>query len=192
MQLSVRLDYRATNNEAEYGPLIAGLYAARHVGAAKVIIHSDSQLATQQLLGAFEISSSQLKLYAKAFEKLKANFQEVVIQKITLSDNQITDGEATRVTPFHLVYSGETVVLVEVGVESDWVQLYDDGNTERKLMEFDLVDEARDKAAVRLIAYRQRMKQNYNRRVIPRLFQVVDLVWKRIKQVGDVTKLEVL
>ena len=40
------------------------------------------------------------------------------------------------------------------------------------------------------MAYRQRMKQNYNRRVIPRAFQVGDLVWKKVKSVGDVDKLE--
>ena len=45
MHLSVRLDYRATNNEAKYEALIADLQAARHVGAGKVLIHSDSQLA---------------------------------------------------------------------------------------------------------------------------------------------------
>ena len=47
MHLSVRLDYRATNNEVEYEALIAGLQAARHVGAGRVRLHSDSQLAAQ-------------------------------------------------------------------------------------------------------------------------------------------------
>ncbi|XP_042396725.1 uncharacterized protein LOC121986859 [Zingiber officinale] len=35
-----------TNNDAEYEALLAGLQAARHVGAARVIIYSDSQLVT--------------------------------------------------------------------------------------------------------------------------------------------------
>ncbi|XP_042379897.1 uncharacterized protein LOC121972275 [Zingiber officinale] len=50
--------------------------------------------------------------------------------------------EVTDVTPFHLMYGGEAVVPVEVGVESDWVQLYDEENVERRLMELNLVDEA--------------------------------------------------
>ncbi|XP_042472220.1 uncharacterized protein LOC122054861 [Zingiber officinale] len=82
MQLSVRLDYRATNKEAKYEALIVGLQEARHVGVVKVLIHSDSWLATQQLSGMFEISNARLKLYAEAFERLKTNFQEVIIQKI--------------------------------------------------------------------------------------------------------------
>ncbi|XP_042467199.1 uncharacterized protein LOC122050358 [Zingiber officinale] len=90
-----------------------------------------------------------------------------------------THKERTGVTPFHLVYEGEAIVPVEVGVESDRVQQYDVSNTERRQLELDLIDEARAKAAVRLMVYRQRMKQNYNRRVIPRAFQVGDLVWKK-------------
>ncbi|XP_042472151.1 uncharacterized protein LOC122054784 [Zingiber officinale] len=91
MQLSVRLDYRATNNEVEYEALIVGLQAARHVEAIKVLIHSDSQLVAQQLTGTFEISNTRLKLYAEAFEKLKVNFREVVIQKIPRAENQAAD-----------------------------------------------------------------------------------------------------
>ncbi|XP_042396457.1 uncharacterized protein LOC121986558 [Zingiber officinale] len=97
--------------------------------------------------------------------------------------------ERTGATPFHLVYGGEAIVPVEVWVESDRIRVYDENNAERRHLELDLVDETRAKAAVWLMAYRQRMKQNYNRRVIPRSFQVGDLVWKKVKPVDDVTKL---
>ncbi|XP_042387607.1 uncharacterized protein LOC121979686 [Zingiber officinale] len=98
--------------------------------------------------------------------------------------------EEMRVTPFHLVYGGEAVIHVEVGIEADRLQQYSEGNAEWRLLELDLVDEACAKAAVQLTTYRQRMRQNYNRRVIPRSFQVGDFVWKKVKSVGDVTKLE--
>ncbi|XP_042415351.1 uncharacterized protein LOC122004546 [Zingiber officinale] len=213
MQLAVRLDYRATNIEVEYEALIASLQAAWHIRAVKVLIHSDSQLAAQQLSGAFEISNVRLKPYAEVFEKLKSNFQEVVIQKIPRSKNQAanelvtlaslltlivivytptrtTPKEGTGLTPFHLVYDDEAVIPVEVKLESDRVQHYDKGNAERRLLELDLVNEARTKAAIRPMTYRQRMKQTYNRRVIPRSFQAGDLVWKKVKPVRNATKLE--
>ncbi|XP_042410255.1 uncharacterized protein LOC121999673 [Zingiber officinale] len=101
-----------------------------------------------------------------------------------------TPKEGIGATPFYLVYGGEAVILAKVEVESDRLQHYYEDNAEMMLLELDLVDESRAKAAVRLMAYRQRMKQNYNRRVIPRSFQVSDLVWKKVKPVGDVTKLE--
>ncbi|XP_042453299.1 uncharacterized protein LOC122037894 [Zingiber officinale] len=102
----------------------------------------------------------------------------------------MTPKEGIGVTPFHLVYSVEAVVPVEVDVESDQIQHYSEDNTERMLSELDLVDEVRAKAVVRLMSYRQRMRQNYNRRVIPRSFQIGNLVWKKVKPFGNVSKLE--
>ncbi|XP_042415121.1 uncharacterized protein LOC122004273 [Zingiber officinale] len=90
-KLSVRLNYRATNNEAEYEAFIAGLQAAKHVGAASVVIHSDSQLVAQQLMSNFGISNERLKLYEEAFDKLKAKFHEVSIKEISRIDNQVAD-----------------------------------------------------------------------------------------------------
>ncbi|XP_042446562.1 uncharacterized protein LOC122031522 [Zingiber officinale] len=87
-----------------------------------------------------------------------------------------TPKEGIGATPFHLVYGGETIVPAEVGVESDRIRVYDENNAERRHLELDLVDETRAKAAVRSMVYWQRMKQNYNRRIIPRSFQVDDLV----------------
>ncbi|XP_042465746.1 uncharacterized protein LOC122048218 [Zingiber officinale] len=69
-----------------------------------------------------------------------------------------TPKEVTDVTPFQLMYDSEVVVPVEVGVESDRVQHYDDENAERRMMELELVDEARAKAAARLTTYRQWIK----------------------------------
>ncbi|XP_042423210.1 uncharacterized protein LOC122010804 [Zingiber officinale] len=85
LQLVVRLNFRATNNEAEYEALLVGLQAARHVGAARVIIYSDSQLVTQQVTGNFEINCDKLQVYREAYEKMKEEFKEVTIE---LQNNQ--------------------------------------------------------------------------------------------------------
>ncbi|XP_042404561.1 uncharacterized protein LOC121994671 [Zingiber officinale] len=78
--------------------------------------------------------------------------------------------EGTGLTPFPLVYSGEAIVPVEVGVKSDRIQHYGEDNAERRLLELDLVDKSRAKAIVWLMAYRQRMKQSYNWRDKDRSF----------------------
>ncbi|XP_074560279.1 uncharacterized protein LOC141816393 [Curcuma longa] len=91
LQLAVRLQFQATNNEAEYEALLTGLQAARHVGATKVIVHSDSQLVDQQVKGAFEIHNNRLKRYAEAVESLKKQFQEVILHKIPRADNYKAD-----------------------------------------------------------------------------------------------------
>ncbi|XP_042387527.1 uncharacterized protein LOC121979598 [Zingiber officinale] len=84
--------------------------------------------------------------------------------------------EATGVTPFQLVYGGEVVVPMEVGVESDQVQHYNEGNAEWRLMELDLVDETRAKSVIRIMAYQHCINQNYYRGVISRSFQVGDII----------------
>lgn len=43
---------------------------------------------------------------------------------------------------------------------------------------------------MRLSAYQQRICQTYNKRVIPHTFQACNFVWKKIKPMGDVEKLE--
>ena len=43
-----------------------------------------------------------------------------------------TPREATGITPFQLVYRGEAIIPIEVGVESDRRQLYDDDNAGRR------------------------------------------------------------
>ncbi|XP_042456410.1 uncharacterized protein LOC122040975 [Zingiber officinale] len=60
----------------------------------------------------------------------------------------MTPKEGTGATPFHLVYGGEAVVLVEVGVESNRIQHYNEDNAARRLLELDLVDEEHAKAVV--------------------------------------------
>ena len=43
IECMVRLEFPATNNESEYEALIAGLDLAKAAGAARVVIHCDSQ-----------------------------------------------------------------------------------------------------------------------------------------------------
>lgn len=44
LEKSLRLGFRASNNEAEYEALISGLKTAQQLGAEKVEIFSDSNL----------------------------------------------------------------------------------------------------------------------------------------------------
>ncbi|XP_042387871.1 uncharacterized protein LOC121979972 [Zingiber officinale] len=91
LQLAVRLNFRVMNNEAEYEALLAGLQAARHVGVARVIIYSDSQLVTQQVTDNFMINCDKLQVYQEAYEKMKGEFTEVTVTKIPRSENERAD-----------------------------------------------------------------------------------------------------
>ena len=46
LERSIRLEFSASNNEAEYETLLSGLRMSRKVGVAKVKVSCDSQLVT--------------------------------------------------------------------------------------------------------------------------------------------------
>ncbi|XP_075483574.1 uncharacterized protein LOC142523725 [Primulina tabacum] len=63
VKLALRIDSRVTNNEAEYEAVLAGIRAAREVGASRIILYSDSQLITQQIKGAYEAKDDRMLKY---------------------------------------------------------------------------------------------------------------------------------
>ncbi|XP_074590056.1 uncharacterized protein LOC141845975 [Curcuma longa] len=79
-----------------------------------------------------------------------------------------TSREGTGMTPFHLIYGGEAVIPVEIGLPSPSIQAYVAGkdNAERRLLELYLISEDRAIAHTRLQAYRQRMSAAYNKKKI--------------------------
>ncbi|XP_042451578.1 uncharacterized protein LOC122036349 [Zingiber officinale] len=89
---------------------------------------------------------------------------------------QMTPRKSTGLTPFHLIYGNEAVVLVKVGVISNRRFLYDPENAKRRLLELDLISETRERMASRLTVYRQMMWQTYDKKVIPHFFREGDLV----------------
>ena len=59
----------ATNNEAEYRGLIAGLEEAKRVGAEEVTVTMDSELVVNQLLGKYRVKAvNLLPLYKRAMD----------------------------------------------------------------------------------------------------------------------------
>ncbi|XP_073298298.1 uncharacterized protein [Primulina huaijiensis] len=67
---------------------------------------------------------------------------------------------------------------------------YPDSNDQSRAMELDLVKEKRDRAIIRMEAYRGRVMKAYNKKVRVRDFQIGDLVMKKVNPTGDVRKLE--
>jgi ribonuclease HI len=87
---------RATNNEAEYRGLLAGLDAAIVRGATELDVHLDSELLVAQLEGLYKIRAANLKpLHAEAKRKLK-RFSHVRINHVPRSSNSRADSLANR------------------------------------------------------------------------------------------------
>ncbi|XP_073017782.1 uncharacterized protein [Primulina eburnea] len=93
-------------------------------------------------------------------------------------------------TPFNMVNGYQAVLPVEIGQTSSRVESYPGNNDQSRAMELDMVEEKRDRALIRIEAYRSRVIKSYNRKVRIRYFQVWDLVMKKVNPAGDVGKLE--
>ncbi|GAV63005.1 hypothetical protein CFOL_v3_06527, partial [Cephalotus follicularis] len=71
----------------------------------------------------------------------------------------------------------EAMIPVEIGVQSSRVVHFSEENNEKCLRTLlDLVEELRDKAAIKVAAYQQRVGRYYNKRVHPRPLRERDLV----------------
>lgn len=70
MEKSLRLGFHASNNEAEYEALIAGLRVVQKLDAKEVKVFSDSKLVVSQIKGSFEMKDSRMSQYLKFFSVL--------------------------------------------------------------------------------------------------------------------------
>ncbi|XP_042410062.1 uncharacterized protein K02A2.6-like [Zingiber officinale] len=80
---------------------------------------NSSKLAAQRFLGTFEINNTRLMLYAEAFDKLKSNFGEVVIQKIPRTENQDADELAKLASSITLIVIQEPIEQVSLVAHID-------------------------------------------------------------------------
>ncbi|MBK1788993.1 bifunctional RNase H/acid phosphatase [Prauserella cavernicola] len=81
----------ATNNVAEYSGLIAGLEAARDVGASTVDVRMDSKLVVEQMSGRWKIKNAALQPLADQARELAGAFARVRYEWIPRALNSHAD-----------------------------------------------------------------------------------------------------
>jgi hypothetical protein len=98
------------------------------------------------------------------------------------------DTGATKVTPFELVYGQEAVLPVEIDLQNLRVIGQDSLSAEEyhELMtdKIDDVPESQFKASEEIETEKVKIAKAYNKRVMEKLFQVGDSVWKKILPLG--------
>ncbi|XP_020237753.1 uncharacterized protein LOC109816980 [Cajanus cajan] len=80
IEQSLRFGFKVSNNQTEYEALLAGLRLAKDLGIPRVQCWSDSQVVTEQVNDTFQIKEPTLLLYFHAFNKLKADFEDVQVK----------------------------------------------------------------------------------------------------------------
>ena len=66
---ALRLQFPATNNEAEYEALIARLRLAKEMGLQQLRVYSDSQLVINQVRGDYQAKGENMMAYLKIAEE---------------------------------------------------------------------------------------------------------------------------
>ncbi|XP_073138302.1 uncharacterized protein [Henckelia pumila] len=114
IEIAVKLDFQASNNEAEYEAVIAGMQRARDVGVSHIIIYSDSQLVVQQVNKTFCTREEKLIKYCKMIEELGASFNTWSIEQIPREENMEADALAKRAAAGEeSLMQRETVAAIE-------------------------------------------------------------------------------
>ena len=91
-----------------------------------------------------------------------------------------TPQTSTMETLFNLVYGSDTMIPIEIHEMSPRFHSFvaEESNEERRV-NLDLLDEAREEARIKVEAMKRRVEHQYNSKVKPRQFQVVDLVMRK-------------
>ncbi|XP_073107718.1 uncharacterized protein [Elaeis guineensis] len=88
---ALRFDFKASNNQAEYEALVAGLKLALELGINHLQVFSDSQLIVGQTKGEFETRDPTMAKYRQKVKDLVTPFKYFEISHIPRTENARAD-----------------------------------------------------------------------------------------------------
>ncbi|XP_077249258.1 uncharacterized protein LOC143888721 [Tasmannia lanceolata] len=97
-EYALRLDFKASNNEAEYEALLAGLSLAAELSAGKLKVYSDSQLVVNQVNGTYEARGLRMKRYLQKVKEKLQRMGEVEILHVSRDINNRADALSKMAT----------------------------------------------------------------------------------------------
>nr|AAP53313.2 transposon protein, putative, unclassified [Oryza sativa Japonica Group] len=84
---AIHLNFRATNNTAEYEGLLAGIKAAAALGVRRLIVKGDSELVANQVHKDYKCSSPELSKYLAEVRKLEKMFNGIEVRHVYRKGN---------------------------------------------------------------------------------------------------------
>ncbi|XP_068323334.1 uncharacterized protein [Pyrus communis] len=170
MEYALHFKFKASNNEAEYETLLA---------------------AHPQSNGQVEAINKIIKRTLKtSLDKAKGCWPEFVPQ--VLWSYRTSYRTSTGETSFSLTFGIKAVVPVELEQATFRVQNYIQSENDKQLtLNLDLVEEHRNQAHLRNVAYKQRISNYYESKVKPCSFKAGDWVLKK-KLLCDTVSSEVI
>lgn len=112
---AVKLGFEASNNEAEYEALLAGLRNTHLLGTRHLLVFCDSKLVISQLKGEYAARNDCMAAYMKAANSLLAKFDHHELNQITRDQNTHADALACQASAINF----EIKRTIEVGFISE-------------------------------------------------------------------------
>ncbi|GJT81071.1 reverse transcriptase domain-containing protein [Tanacetum coccineum] len=88
---ALRFEFTATNNEAEYEALIAGLLIAAQMGVRNLEVNVDSRLVANHVLGEYVAKEDNMIQYLDKTKSLIQGFDRFTIRQVPRGDNKKAD-----------------------------------------------------------------------------------------------------
>ncbi|KAI5316374.1 hypothetical protein L3X38_036081 [Prunus dulcis] len=95
LEQAITLGFSASNNEAEYGALLAGLRLAKELTIKRLAIYSDSQLITNQASSEYMAKHPRMIQYLDKVQGLLKEFPTFTIQQVPRAKNTHADALAS-------------------------------------------------------------------------------------------------
>nr|GFB11876.1 reverse transcriptase domain-containing protein [Tanacetum cinerariifolium] len=109
---ALRFQFAASNNEAEYEALIAGLRIATQMGVKNIQANVDSKLVANQVLGTYVAKEDNMIKYLEIAKGLVSGFKTFSISQVPRSKNKKADA-LSKITSTSFAHLSKQV-LVEV------------------------------------------------------------------------------
>ena len=110
IEYALRFGFQASNNEAEYEAVIAGLNLAHSLEVDQLEVCSDSQLVVRQIEDTYEAKSGRMILYLQKVRDLLKKFVLVQVKHVPRAKNSRADSLAKLATTSQEDLSSSTPV----------------------------------------------------------------------------------
>ncbi|KAK2997388.1 hypothetical protein RJ639_024788, partial [Escallonia herrerae] len=91
IEYALRFDFQASNNEAEYKALMAGIRLAHSLRVDSLSVHNNSQLVVIHILGEYEARDKRMIQYLQAVKTQAPKFKNFTIRHIPRDQNVRAD-----------------------------------------------------------------------------------------------------
>ena len=136
IEYALRFGFHASNNEAEYEAVIAGLNLAHSLEVDQLEVYSDSQLVVRQIEDTYEAKSETMILYLQKVRDLLKKFVLVQVKHVPRAENSRADALAKlatasqedlgRSTPVEYLAESSinlySMVVAQVGSKPTWME----------------------------------------------------------------------